>query len=277
MRDLAAFEVFMEDLGLEYNTVKLEDLQRFIESLAVLGISERSRARIISGIRAFYRYCDIDGILKNNPTELLDQPKLPIYIPDVLSVEEVKRIIESVDLSEVDKYSGLAVGLRNRAIMEMLYGSGLRVSELLGIRLSQLAMGEDFCKILGKGNKERLVPISTEAKKAIGYWIVEREKLPIKYRQDDVLFLNRRGAKMTRQMIFQIIKTSVEKAGITKIVSPHTFRHSFATHLLEGGANLRVIQQLLGHSSIVTTEIYTHIDMRMMREEILKFHPRNSC
>lgn len=287
LNDLRDFESFIDSRNLKYNEVVLSDLQDFVELLATKEsknksknnkrdeISDRSRARIISGVKSFYNYCDTDGLIKDNPTELLQQPKLPEYLPDVLSVNEVEAIIRAIDLSEVDKYSGLAVGIRNRAIIEILYGSGLRVSELTEIKLSQMMLDEQFMKIIGKGNKERLVPLSNPAIVAIKQWILEREKLPIQPKKDDYLFLNRRGNPITRHMIFQIIKDLAYKAEITKNIGPHTFRHSFATHLIEGGANLRSIQQLLGHSSIVTTQIYTHIGMHTMRDEILRYHPRN--
>lgn len=278
LSDLREFEKFLDSCNLKYNEVRLSDLQEFIQSIIEVRsdeISDRSRARIISGVKAFYNYCDIDGLIKNNPTELLQQPKLPEYLPEVLSIEEVEAIIGAIDLSEVDKYSGLAVGIRNRAIIEILYGSGLRVSELIDIKLSQMILDEEFTKIVGKGNKERLVPLSKPAIRAIKQWKLEREKLPIQPKKEDYLFLNRRGNPMTRQMIFQITKDLTTKAEIKKSVGPHTFRHSFATHLIEGGANLRTIQQLLGHSSIVTTQIYTHIGMHTMRDEIMKYHPRN--
>lgn len=275
LRDLKALKGYFADHSIDYKTATLNDLKRFIEQLDEIGISPRSRARVVSGIKSFYRFCITERILNHDPTELLELPKLPLYLPDVLSVDEIERIIGAIDLSEIDRSSNLNIGHRNLAIVEVLYGSGVRVSELINIKLSDINLDERFMKIIGKGNKERLVPISEAAAKAIGFWLIARKTLKIKLKQDDYLFLNRRGAHLSREMVFRVIKQLTERAEINKRVSPHTFRHSFATHLLENGANLRAIQQLLGHSSITTTEIYTHTSINYLKDEILAFHPRN--
>ncbi len=276
LRDLRAFENYLVERSIDYKTAQLADFKLFIKQLDEIGISPRSRARMVSGIKSFYRFCVIDRILQHNPTELLEQPKLPLYLPDVLSVEEVERIIKAIDLSETDRYSKLNIGHRNLAIVEVLYGSGVRVSELINIKLSGINLNERFMRIVGKGNKERLVPISEAAARALEHWLITRNVLKIKPKQEVYLFLNRRGTRMSREMVFRIIKQLTERAEIDKCISPHTFRHSFATHLLEHGANLRAIQQLLGHSSITTTEIYTHTGINYLRDEIMAFHPRNS-
>jgi integrase/recombinase XerD len=223
---------------------------------------------MVSGIKQFFKFCLLDKLLESNPAELLEQPKLPKYLPDVLSIEEIDRMIAAVDLSKRE-------GHRNAAMLETLYGSGVRVSELVNIKLSEVYFDEKYVKITGKGNKQRLVPLSEHTIKATGFWLKDRNLMQIKPKQEDFLFLNRRGSQLTRAMIFEIVKSTAKLAGIDKTISPHTFRHSFATHLLEGGANLRAIQQLLGHSSITTTEIYTHIGIKFLKEEILKCHPRN--
>ncbi|MDO4726329.1 MAG: site-specific tyrosine recombinase [Porphyromonadaceae bacterium] len=275
MRDLRTVEKYFNSNGIEYKYATLDSLQNFIADLDDIGICPRSRARIISSIKSFYKFCVSEKIINIDPTQLLKQPKLPSYLPDVLSVEEIERIISAIDLSETDKYTKLNIGHRNLAIVEMLYGSGIRVSELVNIKISNINFEENFMKIVGKGKKERLVPISESAIRALNHWLTARNVLQIKPKQEDFLFLNRRGSHMTREMVFVIIKQLTEKAGIEKRVSPHTFRHSFATHLLEHGANLRAIQQLLGHSSITTTEIYTHTSINYLRDEIMAFHPRN--
>lgn len=275
MRDLRTVEKYFNSNGIEYKYATLDNLQNFIADLDDIGICPRSRARIISSIKSFYKFCVSEKIINIDPTQLLKQPKLPSYLPDVLSVEEIERIISAIDLSETDKYTKLNIGHRNLAIVEMLYGSGIRVSELVNIKISNINFEENFMKIVGKGKKERLVPISESAIRALNHWLTARNVLQIKPKQEDFLFLNRRGSHMTREMVFVIIKQLTEKAGIEKRVSPHTFRHSFATHLLEHGANLRAIQQLLGHSSITTTEIYTHTSINYLRDEIMAFHPRN--
>ena len=275
MHDLNTLLEYLETSSIDYKEATLEDFKSFVEALSKIGISARSRARIISGIKAFYKYCVIDRILKTDPTELLELPKIPQYLPSILSIQEIERMIEAIDMTEVDKYSKLNLGDRNRAMLEILYGSGVRVSELVGIRISDINLTERFVKIMGKGSKERLVPLSEAAIGAIKNWMIARNVIDIKHKQEDFLFLNRRGSSMSREMVFIIIKKLAEKAGIIKNISPHTFRHSFATHMLENGANLRAIQQLLGHSSITTTEIYTHTGVAFLREEIMKYHPRN--
>ena len=275
MHDLNTLLEYLETSSIDYKEATLEDFKSFVEALSKIGISARSRARIISGIKAFYKYCVIDRILKTDPTELLELPKIPQYLPSILSIQEIERMIDAIDLTEVDKYSKLNLGDRNRAMLEILYGSGVRVSELVGMRISDINLTERFVKIMGKGSKERLVPLSEAAIGAIKNWMIARNVIDIKHKQEDFLFLNRRGSRMSREMVFIIIKKLAEKAGIVKDISPHTFRHSFATHMLENGANLRAIQQLLGHSSITTTEIYTHTGIALLREEIMRYHPRN--
>lgn len=275
MHDLNTLLGYFETSSIDYKEATLEDFKSFVEALSKIGISARSRARIISGIKAFYKYCVIDRILKTDPTELLELPKIPQYLPSILSIQEIEKMIDSIDLTEVDKYSKLNLGDRNRAMLEILYGSGVRVSELVGMRISDINLTERFVKIMGKGSKERLVPLSEAAIGAIKNWMIARNVIDIKHKQEDFLFLNRRGSRMSREMVFMIIKKLAEKAGIVKNISPHTFRHSFATHMLENGANLRAIQQLLGHSSITTTEIYTHTGVAFLHEEIMRYHPRN--
>ena len=268
LRDLKTLEEYFSSINLNYKTAQISDLQNLIVQLTDLGISERSRARIVSGIKSFYKFSEIESLVAANTAELLEQPKLPLYLPDVLSIEEIEKILDSIDLSKPE-------GHRNKAIIEVLYGSGLRVSELINVKISDINFDDNFMRITGKGGKERLVPLSNASVEAIRFWKQDRNLLKIKPKQEDFLFLNCRGNQLTRVMIFIIIKDLVKIAGINKQVSPHTFRHSFATHLLEGGANLLIIQQLLGHASITTTEIYTHIGINYLREEIMKFHPRN--
>jgi integrase/recombinase XerD len=268
IRDLKALQTYITYNNLDFRTIKLADLQKFLIEFADMGISERSRARTLSGIKQFFKFCLFDKLITSNPAELLEQPKLPKYLPDVLSVEEINKMLAAIDLSKWE-------GHRNVAILETLYGSGVRVSELVNIKLSEMYFDEKYMKITGKGNKQRLVPISGHTIKAIGFWLTNRNSMLIKPKHEDFLFLNRRGAQLTRAMIFEVVKSTAKLAGIDKNISPHTFRHSFATHLFEGGANLRAIQQLLGHASITTTEIYTHIGINFLKEEILKYHPRN--
>ena len=252
------------------NELSYEDLQAFIMYINKLGLGDRTQARIISGIKAFYKYLLIENLINDNPTELLEGPKLKRKIPDVLSFEEVNLIINGIDLSQ-------ETGHRNKAMLETLYACGLRVSELTSLRLSNFYPEVEFIKVIGKNNKERIVPISQAAIQQNLYYIEHyRQNLKIKPEFDDYLYLNRRGRSLTRVMIFTIIKNLVEKVGIKKNVSPHTFRHSFATHLVEGGADLRAVQDMLGHESITTTEIYTHLDREYLRKTILQFHPRNN-
>ena len=249
-------------------TLTLDDLETFSASLHDLGIASSSHARILCGVRAFYQYLTIDGYVEQDPSELLESPIQDKHLPDVLSTEEVDMIINAIDLSNWE-------GQRNRAIIEVLFSCGLRVSELVTLTLSNIYEEDGFVRILGKGNKERLVPISGRALHELHLWYMDRRQMKIKPGEEDYVFLNRRGAHLTRTMIFIMIKQYAAMAGIRKTISPHTLRHSFATALLEGGASLRVIQTLLGHESIGTTEIYTHIDMSTLRQEIELHHPRN--
>ena len=259
---------FLKDNGISPEAAKLSDIQCFAASLHDIGISPRSQCRILSGVRAFYRYLYLDGYIKDDPTELLESPKLGDHLPEVLTTEEVDRLEQAIDLSKWE-------GQRNKAIIEVLFSCGLRVSELVNLKMSALYLDEQFVRIMGKGNKERLVPISENAIEQLRYWFIDRSHMNIKPGEEDYVFLNRRGAHLTRTMILIMIKRLGAEAGIQKPISPHTLRHSFATALLEGGADLRAIQSMLGHESIGTTEIYTHIDTHTLREEILNHHPRN--
>ncbi len=247
--------------------LKLKDLEEFVQWVAGLGMTVASQSRIISGLRSFYNYCSMEQIITANPTVLLEAPKQKRLLPDTLSFEEIESIIAQIDLSKPE-------GGRNKAILETLYSSGLRVSELVNLRLSCLFLDIGFIRVTGKGDKERLVPIGSEAIKYINIYRNDiRVHINIKPGQEDFLFLNRRGSKLTRVMIFIMLKELVKKAGIEKSISPHTFRHSFATHLVEGGADLRAVQEMLGHESITTTEIYTHLDREYLRETLHQFHP----
>ncbi len=249
--------------------IKHSDLVQFVAELYDLGLSNRTQARIISGIKQFYNYLILEDEITNNPSELLEQPQIGRKLPEVLSIEEIDAMIQAVDLSKQE-------GERNRAIIETLYSCGLRVSELVSLRFEDLHFDKGFIRIIGKGNKERLVPVSPTVESEItNYRQNTRAQLNILSKDEKIVFLNRRGAQLTRVMIFTMIKQTAIVAGISKPVSPHTFRHSFATHLLEGGANLRAIQEMLGHESITTTEIYTHLDERFLREAIISYHPRN--
>lgn len=245
----------------------LNDLQDYIKWISELGMSERSQSRIISGIKAFYRYCSQEDITKQDPTELLSAPKLKKVLPDTLTFEEIERIIAHIDLSKPE-------GTRNKAMLETLYSCGLRVSELVSLRRSHLYLDIGFVRVIGKGDKERLIPIGTDATKYIQIYLDDiRNKCVEKKGCEDILFLNRRGSKLSRVMIFFIIRELATKANINKTISPHTFRHSFATHLVEGGADLRAVQEMLGHESITTTEIYTHLDRNFLRDTLHRFHP----
>ena len=248
--------------------VKLEDLEHFAAFISDLGIGPRSLARILSGVRQFYRFLVIDGYLDVDPTELLESPKQPDHLPEVLSTAEVDLLEQAIDLLKWE-------GHRNRAIIEVLFSCGLRVSELINLKLSNLYIEEQYIRVMGKGSKERLVPISPRALDELNYWFADRNVMKIKPGEEDYVFLNRRGQHLTRTMILIMIKRYAVEAGIKKTISPHTLRHSFATSLLEGGADLRAIQAMLGHESIGTTEIYTHIDTSTLRQEILEHHPRN--
>ena len=249
--------------------IKFKQLKEFITWINGLGVAQRSQARIISGIRAFYKYLMMEDIIDDDPTELLEGPKIGRKIPDVLNYEEIEAILNAIDLSNEQ-------GHRNKAIIETLYACGLRVSELINLKLSNYFPDIEFIKVIGKNNKERIVPIGTEAIKNIEIYVKNyRNKLNIQKGNEDYIFLNRRGKKLTRIMIYHIIKELTKAAGIKKNISPHTFRHSFATHLVEGGADLRAVQEMLGHESILTTEIYTHLDTGYLKKTILKYHPRN--
>ncbi|GAA0565459.1 site-specific tyrosine recombinase XerD [Chitinophaga japonensis] len=248
--------------------VTLDDLQGCAQWIAGLGMTATSQARIISGIKAFYRYLMMEDIVKQDPTQLLEAPKIQRKLPDVLSFEEIERIIAQVK-------AGTPEGQRNRAILETMYSCGLRVSEVVNLKISQLHFDAGFIRVIGKGNKERLVPVGRDAMKYINLYKDEiRVHVPVKNGQEDTLFLNRRGSALSRVMIFLVIRELTAAAGITKQVSPHTFRHSFATHLVEGGADLRAVQEMLGHESITTTEIYTHLDREFLRDTLQRFHPR---
>lgn len=258
-------------MSIKKNPIELKhnDLIQFVAELYDLGLSNRTQARIISGIKQFYAYLFLEEEINDNPSELLEQPKIGRKLPEVLTIEEIDAIIQAVDLSKPE-------GERNRAIIETLYSCGLRVSELVNLRFEDLHFDKGFIRVIGKGNKERLVPVSSSVEEEIvSYRNNSRSQLTILPKDQKIVFLNRRGAQLTRVMIFTMIKQTASAAGITKPVSPHTFRHSFATHLLEGGANLRAIQEMLGHESITTTEIYTHLDERFLRDAIISYHPRN--
>jgi len=267
-RDMEKLLNYLAGVGKTVTEVELSDLQAFAAGLHDIGIGPRSQCRILSGVRSFYRYLVLDGYLEQDPTELLESPVLGEHLPEFLTPEEVDRLEDSIDLS-------VAEGHRNRAIIEVLFSCGLRVSELVTLRWSQLYAKERYLRIFGKGSKERLVPISERALKEIENYLPWRNSLKVKPGEEDYIFLNRRGAHLTRTMILIMLKRQAQEAGIAKTISPHTLRHSFATALLEGGADLRVIQALLGHESIGTTEIYTHISMQTLRQEVLLHHPRN--
>ncbi len=246
--------------------VKYSDLKEFLAWLNTENQNARTQSRVLSGIRSFFRFLLIEGEIKENPASLIESPKIGLKLPEVLSVNEIDRMIGAIDLSKRE-------GHRNKAIIETLYGCGLRVSELVNLRLTDIHYAEGFVMVTGKGNKQRLVPVSNKALKEIDIYKTDRAKLPVIH-DGNILFLNRRGRKLTRAMIFTIIKDLALKADIRKKISPHTFRHSFATHLIEGGADLRAVQEMLGHESILTTEIYTHIDRSFLRDTLIMFHPR---
>lgn len=267
LHDLDKLLAYLAGEQIDFLQVTLDDLQQFSASLYDIGISARSQCRILSGVRAFYRFLVLDGYLQDDPTELLESPVIPDHLPEVLTVDEIDRL-EEFDMSKPESH-------RNRAIIEVLFSCGLRVSELVNLKLSQLFLDEQYLRVLGKGRKERLVPISPRAIRELNLWFSDRQHLPVKPGEEDYVFLNRRGHHLTRTMILIMIKKQAEAAGIQKNISPHTLRHSFATSLLEGGADLRAIQAMLGHESIGTTEIYTHITTTYLRKEILEHHPRN--
>ena len=267
-RDLWKLLDYLEREEKDVRDVTLSDLEHFSAGLHDIGIHPRSQCRILSGIRAFFRFLQLDGYRDDDPTELLESPQIGEHLPEVLSTVEVDQLEASIDLSKWE-------GHRNRAIIEVLFSCGLRVSELVNLKLSDLYLDEEYVRVMGKGSKERLVPISKRAIQEIAFWFDDRCHMQIKPGEEDYVFLNRRGAHLTRTMILIMIKRQAVEAGIQKTISPHTLRHSFATALLEGGADLRIIQALLGHENIGTTEIYTHIDTSILRQEILEHHPRN--
>jgi integrase/recombinase XerD len=264
--DLKKLKEYMENHSIAPENVSLEDLETFLADIYDKGLIQTSQARILSGVRGFFKYLQMENLIKVSPTELLESPNPRRKLPDILSIEEIDKIINGIDLS-------IAEGHRNRAIIEVLYGCGLRVSELVSLLISCYFPDDGFLRIIGKGSKERLVPIGGQAIRAITLYLKQRNTLNIKKGNEDFLFLNRRGAKLTREMILIMVKRAAVNAGIDKTISPHTFRHSFATHLIEGGADLRAVQEMLGHESIVTTEIYTHLDQKHLRE-IIQLHPR---
>ncbi len=269
LHDIEKLTTFLEISGSKIgpHEIKLQHLEQFIEWISKLGMVAGSQARIISGLRSFFKYCMLEQIITIDPAALLEAPKLKRALPDILSFNEIETIIQQIDLSKPE-------GGRNKAILETLYSCGLRVTELVNLRLSCLYLDVGFIKVIGKGDKERLVPIGSDAIKYINiYRQTIRVHVALKKGNEDILFVNRRGGQLSRVMIFLIIKDLAKKAGINKTISPHTFRHSFATHLVEGGADLRAVQEMLGHESITTTEIYTHLDRHFLRETLHQFHP----
>ena len=252
--------------GIAPSSITLDDIQDFLKWVSKLGMTPSSQSRMVSGIRNFFRYCLAEQIINNDPTELIDTPKIKRSLPDVLSFPEIEAMIAAIDHSKPE-------GQRNRAIIEVMYSCGLRVSEVVNLKIGFLYLDAGFIRVIGKGDKERLVPIGSEAVKYIRIYLKERKAMTSKTGDEEVLFLNRRGGKLSRVMIFMIIKDLALKAGIKKDISPHTLRHSFATHLVEGGADLRAVQEMLGHESITTTEIYTHLDREYLRETLIRFHP----
>lgn len=269
MDDVDRLQVWLRDNGLDIVTATSDSLQAFVSTLHDLGICARSQARIVSGIKSLYRYLKLENYIDKNPTLLLETPRLGRHLPEVLTVDEIDRMVDSIDMTKAE-------GQRNRAIIETLYGCGLRVSELCELELDNINFPDRMLMVTGKGNKQRLVPMSQTSIDEIGLWLDDRARLDIKRGEEPKVFLNRRGRRLTRVMIYYIVRDLALMAGVRKPISPHTLRHSFATHLLEGGANLRAIQQMLGHESIATTELYLHLDKSQLREEILLHHPRNA-
>ena len=267
-RDLRYFLRFLKSKNLNVFDAKLEDLEEFSAGLHDMGVTARSQARVLCGVRSFYRFLIIEDYLQDDPTELLPSPQVGEHLPEYLSVEEVDRLEAAIDLSKWE-------GQRNKTIIEVLFSCGLRVTELINLKVSDIFEEEKYIRVLGKGSKERLVPISDTALRQLRYWYMDRNLMKIKPGEEDYVFLNRRGAHLSRTMILIMIKDAAEVAGIKKNISPHTLRHSFATALLKGGADLRIIQALLGHENLVTTEVYTHLEISDLREEILEHHPRN--
>lgn len=266
--DLLKLLNYLDNENLKIQQVSLDDLQQFISQLYDLGINARSVARILSGIRSFFNYLILDGYIQDDPSELLETPKIGLKLPTVLSLQEIESIKNVVDVSTKE-------GHRNRAIIEVLYSCGLRISELINLKFSDMFLDDGFIRVEGKGSKQRLVPISEIAIKEINNYLIDRKYYAIKKGSENTVFVSRRGTPISRIMVFHFIKQYAMEAGIQKNISPHTFRHSFATHLLEGGANIRAIQQMLGHEKITTTEIYTHMDREYLRQEIIEHHPRN--
>lgn len=270
LRDLDLLHTYIEERDVAFNDVTIDELEMFVADLRDMGISPRSVARIISGVKSVFRYLKMEHLVDNNPAVLLEGPRTGIHLPEVLTVDEIDAMLEIIDAESI-------TGLRNRAIIETMYGCGLRVSELCNLEISRIDFDRQFLVVTGKGSKQRLVPMSENAKEEIiNYMTLERPRLPIKPGEENIVFLNVRGHRLSRQMVFIFLRQIAEMAGIKKTISPHTLRHSFATHLLEGGANLRAIQQMLGHESIATTEIYLHLDNTRLREEIMLHHPRNN-
>ena len=261
---------WLQDIGQSVYIASPECLQGFIIDLHQIGISARSQARIISGIKSLYRYLKIEDLIENNPTLLLESPRLGRKLPEVLSVEEIDDMVGVIDMTKAE-------GQRNRAIIETLYGCGLRVSELCNLRIDNINFDDGILMVIGKGDKQRLVPMSQTSLDEIRRWLLDRSRINVKRGEEGILFISRRGQRLTRVMVFYIVRGLAEAAGVRKEISPHTLRHSFATHLLEGGANLRAIQQMLGHESIATTELYLHLDKTYLRREILAHHPRNAA
>ena len=268
LADISKLFQFLKDEQIHPFDVTLDNLETFSANLRDLGIQPRSQARILSGIRSFYHYLILEDYLQADPSELLESPQIGLHLPEILTLEEIDTLIESIDLSTNE-------GQRNRTILETLYSCGLRVSELCNLKLSDLYLEEGFIKVEGKGSKQRLIPISPRAIRELQLYFLDRNQISIKKDYEDYVFISKRGKNISRITVFHIIKTLAEAIGMKKTISPHTFRHSFATHLLEGGANLRAIQCMLGHESIGTTEIYTHIDKNRLRSEIIEHHPRN--
>ena len=268
LADISKLFQFLKDEQIHPLDVTLDNLETFSANLRDLGIQPRSQARILSGIRSFYHYLILEDYLQADPSELLESPQIGLHLPEILTLEEIDALIESIDLSTNE-------GQRNRTILETLYSCGLRVSELCNLKLSDLYLEEGFIKVEGKGSKQRLIPISPRAIRELQFYFLDRNQISIKKDYEDYVFISKRGKNISRITVFHIIKTLAEAIGMKKTISPHTFRHSFATHLLEGGANLRAIQCMLGHESIGTTEIYTHIDKNRLRSEIIEHHPRN--
>ncbi len=270
IRDVTKLLEFSEaDIKKSPDKITTEDLKNFIYWINDLGILAPTQARVLSGIKAFFKYLLLEDVIKNDPSALLDSPKMRRKLPDTINIHEINELIAAIDLSKPE-------GMRNKAMLEVLYGCGLRVSELTGLLISNLFLEIEFIKIIGKGNKERLVPIGSEAIKYLKMYLHEtRVHIPVKTGKEDFLFLNRRGSPLSRVMVFMLIKDLALKIGLTKTISPHTFRHSFATHLIEGGADLRAVQEMLGHESITTTEIYTHLDRDYLKQVITQYHPRS--